>query len=129
MEDLKKYTLLVVDDDETLRSLMEKDFVMRGFNVLTAHNGPSAFELVKSNRIDLVISDIRMPGGDGMSLLKQIKEHIPDMPAVIFVSGYSDVTEAAAISKGAKKLVAKPFDRKFLINCVFEQLGIMRRVS
>jgi CheY-like chemotaxis protein len=124
MEDLKKYTLLIVDDEETLRNAMIFDFKRKGFNVLSAESGAQAFEIVKKNKIHLVVSDMRMPGGDGMSLLENIRAYDPTIPTVIFVTGFADVTEEQAIAKGAKKILSKPFERKVLMDSVLDALGI-----
>ena len=124
MEDLKKYTLLIVDDEEDLREIIVSDFQRKGFNVLSAGNGVQAFELVKVNKVHLVISDMRMPGGDGMSLLEQIRKFDPTIPNVIFMTGFSEVSEAECIAKGAKKVISKPFDRKELFRSVLDALGI-----
>ncbi len=124
MDDLKKYTLLIVDDEEMLRDVLVFEFERKGFTVLSAENGVAAFELVSKNKIDLVISDMRMPEGDGMSLLEKIRKFDSKIPTVIFITGFADVTEAECIAKGAHKVLAKPFNRKELMECVFEALGI-----
>lgn len=121
----KKYTILVVEDEEALREALIFDFKRKGFVVLSADNGTKAFDLVKSNKIDLVVSDIRMPGGDGMSLLEKIREFDPEIPNLIFVTGFSDFSEAECLRKGAKKVVTKPFERKKLMSVVMETLGII----
>lgn len=122
--DFKKYTLLIVDDEDTLRKTIVFDFKRKGFTVLDADNGVKAFELVKQNKVHLVVSDMRMPGGDGMTLLENIRAYDPAIPTVIFVTGFADVTEEQAIAKGARKVLSKPFDRKVLMNSVMESLGI-----
>ena len=124
MADLKKFTVLVVDDDLDLRELMSSIFEDQGFTVLSADSGVSAFELVKVNKIDIVISDMRMPGGDGLSLLEKIRAYDPEIPVVIFVTGYSDVSVTDCITKGAKTVFQKPFNQKDLINSVMSTLGI-----
>src|SRR5689334_18338898 len=108
MEDVKKYTLLIVDDEETLLNTIVFDFKRKGFTVLSADCGDKAFELVKANRIDLVISDIRMPGGDGVSLLEKIRSYDPKIPTVLFLTGFADVTQEECIAKGASKVFSKP---------------------
>lgn len=124
MQDLKKYTILVVDDDKTLREAIAFDFKRKGFNVLVAGSGSTAFEIVKTTKVHLVISDIRMPDGDGLSLLDKIRDFDPSIPQVIFVTGFADTTEANCIARGAKKMISKPFDRKYLMATVFEVLEI-----
>ncbi len=124
MSDFKQYSILIVDDDETLRNALVFEFKRKGFTVLSAENGVQAFELLKANKINLVISDMRMPGGDGMSLLENIRASNPNIPNVIFITGFTDVTEAECLAKGAKKVFSKPFDRKIIMNAVFGILGI-----
>jgi CheY-like chemotaxis protein len=122
--DLKNFTILVVDDEESLRQTIVFDFKRKGFNVLSAENGAQAFELVQTNKIHLVVSDIRMPGGDGVSLLEKIRQYDPSIPVVIFITGFADVTADECISKGAKEVLSKPFDRKALMNSVMQSLSL-----
>lgn len=126
MENYKQYNVLVVDDDETLRNTIILDFKRKGFTVLSAQNGADAFEIVKKNKIHLVVSDMRMPGGDGMGLLENIRNFDSVIPQIIFVTGFADVAEEQALAKGARKILAKPFDRKVLMNCALEYLGIIK---
>ena len=125
MIDIKKYILLIVDDDDALRNTIVFDFKRKGFNVLSADNGASALEIVKQSKIDLVLSDIRMPGGDGMSLLEAIRRIDPKIPVLIFITGFADYTEAQCIAKGAMKVVAKPFDRAALLSSVMGALEVV----
>ena len=124
LEDLKDYTLLVVDDEEMLRKSIVMDLQRKGFTVLSAENGGRALELVKINKVDLVISDVRMPGGDGLKLLEDIRVQAPKLPVFIFLTGYSDIREEDVIAKGATKILAKPFERKVLMALIYQSLGI-----
>ena len=65
-----------------------------------------------------------MPGGDGISPLEKVRAYNPDIPTVIFVTGFSDVSEEECLAKGAKSVLHKPFDRKQLMSLVMETLGI-----
>ncbi len=123
---LKNYTILIVDDDEALRNALVLDYRRKGFTVLSAESGKQAFEIVKNTKIHLVVSDIRMPDGDGMSLLKDIMSNDKTNPIVIFVTGFSDVTEEEALEEGAKEIIAKPFDRLTLMSSVYEALGLAK---
>ena len=124
MNDIRKYKILIVDDEETLRDALVFDFKRRGFTVFSAENAAKAFGIVEENSPDIVISDIRMPGGNGLSLLKKIRERDPDVPVVMFITGFADATEAECLEKGVKKVITKPFDRKVLLEAVYEALGI-----
>lgn len=124
MTDFSKYTILVVDDEESLRETIAFDFQRKGFNVLLAENGKKAFDLCVKNKVDMILSDIRMPGGDGLTLLDEIRKRDPRIPVLILLTGFSDVTEADCIKRGAKTVLSKPFDRKQLMNSVLESLGL-----
>lgn len=124
MIDYKDYTILVVDDDKTMRNTIAFDFKRKGFTVLSASNCDEAFQIIISNKVSLVVSDVWMEGGDGISLLERIRTFNPVIPYVILVTGFADLKEEDVIAKGAKKILVKPFDRKTLICSVLECLGI-----
>lgn len=125
MDDFKKYKILVVDDDDDLREVMFSIFESQGFTVIEADNGVKAYDIVVSQNIDLVVSDIRMPGGDGLTLLQKIRAYNPKIPIVIFVTGFSDVSIADCIKKGAMCVFPKPFNQKELLKSVKSALNIL----
>jgi len=102
--------ILIVDDEPDLREVMTYDLKGEGFQVVEAANGRSAFDLIKAGGIHLVISDVRMPGGDGIELLDNVQKMSAPKPVMIIVSGFSDLTPEMAIQKGAVALMSKPFD-------------------
>lgn len=124
MTDLSKYKLLIVDDDSELREIICSIFEAYGFTVRSAHSGTSAFEIVKKEPIDLIVSDMRMADGDGMMLLEKVREHDPDVPIVIFITGFTDVSKEECLKKGALEVINKPFDRQKLVDRVKTSLGI-----
>jgi DNA-binding NtrC family response regulator len=124
MKCLNEYTVLVVDDDEILRSVIAFNLKKEGFNVYLAEGGMQAFELIKAHKIDIVISDVRMSKGDGISLLNNAQAYNPITPSFIIMTGYSEVNAAEFLTKGAKKVLIKPFKRKDLMSAVFEILEI-----
>ncbi len=103
-----KTKILIVDDEEDLREVLKSSLEMRGFEVLTAKNGKVAFDLIQVSPVDVVISDVRMPGGGGVELLQALRAKDPVNPVVILVSGFSDVTQADALKMGAVALYSKP---------------------
>lgn len=109
-------TVLVVDDDDALREVIVHVLARLHLKTKEASNGKDALEIVKTNQIHIVVSDIKMPGGDGVELLKKIREIDSKMPILIFVSGYCDLSPATAVSLGARRLFEKPFDRSEFIN-------------
>jgi len=110
MSDKQEKIILVVDDDPDIRLVME-DFLMDEYTVLTASDGMEALEIIAENqdRIDLVITDIRMPRMDGMKLLQEIKTNYPEI-GVMMISAYGEISTAVeAIRKGAYDYIPKPF--------------------
>lgn len=129
MPELKKNTILIVDDDENLRKTLVFDFMSRGFNTLEAANGTTAFEIAKTHKVDLVLSDVRMPGGGGIELLNRLKSVDPNFPVVILVTGFADIDPEEAYDKGADAVFAKPFERKKLVEAVHNALLARRKPS
>jgi CheY-like chemotaxis protein len=120
MVDTKNLTILAVDDDDGLREAIVYDFKKAGFKTLEASDGREAFEILSSNKVDLVVTDVRMPNGDGIELLARIRQKSPDFPIVIFVTGFSQLSLEDAYDKGADAVFAKPFNRKALIEAVIK---------
>ncbi len=124
MPDFKNYTILVVDDDPDIRELISAIFLRVGYKTLTADCGLNALEIVNSTSIDVVVTDIRMPNGDGLFLLEKIRTRDPKVPIVFIVTGYSDISESEFISKGATKVFLKPFSQILLVDEVNCSLGL-----
>ncbi|GMU91922.1 MAG: sigma-54-dependent Fis family transcriptional regulator [Candidatus Hydrogenedentota bacterium] len=101
--------MLVVDDEPGMRQILEGAFRERGFDVLTATNGEKGIELVRRQAFDVVITDLKMPGRDGMDLLRAARASDFDSP-VIIVTAYGTIeTAVEAMRLGARDFVAKPF--------------------
>ncbi|MEO5668825.1 MAG: response regulator [Bdellovibrionota bacterium] len=124
MKTPQDFTVLIVDDEELLRESIIFDFKRKGFKVLSAANGTVAFEIFQTNSVDLVLSDIRMPGGDGIFLLKKIHARGGQIPVVIFMTGFSEVAPEDVTALGVRKIITKPFERKELMSMIFEMLGL-----
>lgn len=103
---------LIVDDDNRLRSLLNEALRLIGYKTSVAINGNQALNLLMAARFDIVISDIRMPEMDGITLLREIKANYPQIPVVI-ITGYSHAyTRKKAIDAGADGFLSKPFRLK-----------------
>jgi two-component system, NtrC family, response regulator AtoC len=103
-------TILVVDDDERLRQTLGVLIRNLGHQALTAPDLPAAAELLREREVDLVISDLRMPGGSGLDLLDVASTAAPETP-IIMLTAYGTVETAVhAMRKGAFDYLLKPFD-------------------
>lgn len=112
MENSEPSSILIVDDEPALREVMAIELEMNGYRVLTAPNGRAAFDLLISNRVETVISDVRMPDGDGLELLDRIQAHIKSTGRkirVVLMTGFSGVTREEAKARGAAEVLLKPF--------------------
>ncbi len=106
---MSKARILVVDDEEIVLKSCRKILEGGGHEVFTALSGQEAFNLLKREPIDIVITDIKMPGIDGMQVLERVKTEYPDV-LVIIITGYSTVQSAVqAMKLGAFDYVPKPF--------------------
>jgi two-component system response regulator PilR (NtrC family) len=101
--------ILVVDDDEASRDVLETVLRRKGFNVTTAGNGVEALSRLDAQPVDLVLTDVKMPGMNGLTLLRQIHARAPDT-VVVLIAGYGAINWAIrAIREGAYDYLAKPF--------------------
>ena len=101
--------ILIVDDEEIMRSFLLDVFVDEGYDLDSAANGEEALEKISSNFYQLIITDIRMPGVDGTEVLKKAKEINPQTE-VIIITGYASPQIKQKCQKlGAAYYIAKPF--------------------
>jgi len=113
--------VLLVDDELAQRQLFANALRSRGYYVLQARNGIEALDLAKrAGRLDLVISDVVMPGMKGPELVARLREHFPKV-RVLFVSGLASADEVGG--GGDAQFLQKPFLRRDLLNRVFEVIG------
>lgn len=107
---LKGRTVLVVDDEPDLREMLISELETIPTKTLEAKNGREAINIVKTENIDLVISDIRMPGGNGIEFLDATKKLNLKRPVFLFITAFSDITREEFFAHGAEGLQSKPFD-------------------
>jgi len=110
MTDPKKPQILVVDDEESIREVLQRSLESEGYDCTTASNANEAFGKIGEYSIDLVLTDITMPGETGVDLLKKLRLFNPDT-AVIMVTAVADTqTAIEAMKMGASDYVTKPFN-------------------
>jgi len=111
-----KNRILVVDDDETVRRSYLRSLESVSCQVATASDGEQALQSMEQNPFDVVLLDMRMPGQDGLSVLRTIKQKWPDSEVVI-ITGYPTVDSAKeAVRLGAYDYVSKPVGPQDVIN-------------
>ncbi|WP_066635103.1 sigma-54-dependent transcriptional regulator [Desulfolucanica intricata] len=102
--------ILIIDDEKHMCWALERAMKQEGYQVLTANNGPDGLELLKQEGPSLVILDLRMPGMDGMEVLKCIKEIQPKLPVIILTAHGTIDSAIEAMKNGAIDYLTKPFD-------------------
>ncbi|MEO1227310.1 MAG: sigma-54 dependent transcriptional regulator [Myxococcota bacterium] len=118
MPDVDEQTVLVVDDEANLRKVLSALLRRDGFRVLTAPDGEEAWGLLSDERIDVVLSDLRMPGLDGIQLLERINHRYRGLPVVMLTAHGTVDTAVDAMKLGAFDYLTKPFDRDELRNSI-----------
>ncbi|MDX9896404.1 sigma-54-dependent transcriptional regulator [Desulfofustis limnaeus] len=103
-------TILVVDDEQSMRDFLKIFLSKEGYRVLVAENGDAALAVLAEHPVDLVVSDIRMPGMSGLELLEAIKEKSPDLPMVMITAFASPNDAVQAMKNGAYDYISKPFN-------------------
>ncbi len=101
--------ILIVDDDKSLREFLEIFLASEGFKTEACHDGMTALSILEKGGIDVVLSDIKMPGMDGVSLLKEIKAKWPKIPVILITAFASLDSAIEAMKEGAWDYVTKPF--------------------
>ena len=123
------FTILLVDDEPLMCEILSFELALAGFRVLTTDSGDSAFELCLNNDIDCVISDIRMFGSSGFTLVKNLRLSTKSWLPVILMTGFSDHEADDFMSLGNIELFSKPFSPSDLIMRVQQLLNEDRAAS
>src|SRR3954464_15100165 len=107
--------VLLIDDDASLLDALSLAFEDAGYEVLTAADGQRGLEVVSTKKPDAVISDVNMPGLDGFSLCRKLREEGDGVPLVLLTSRDNEIDEALGLELGADDYVAKPFSVRVLL--------------
>ena len=115
---MNELSILIVEDDQDLLEAICTTVKLSGYKALGASNGTAAIDLLNSQQIGLVISDVQMQPIDGNMLLKRIKETYPDIP-VLLMTAYGEINKAiAAMRAGASDYLLKPFSPDYLLTYI-----------
>ena len=115
-------TILVVDDDEPNRTTLSRILEREGYAVAHANNGREGLEILRSRTIDLVLTDLKMPGMTGIDLLRAIRTVDPDVQVVVMTAFGTVETAVEAMKEGAYDFVTKPIKRLDLTQCIRQAL-------
>ncbi len=111
--------ILVVDDEEIVRSLTVQVLERAGYEVVSVGGAEEALAVVAEEKLDLVVSDVMMPGRTGVELLSELRAERPDLPVVLMTGGSPEPDRTArALEIGASAIVYKPFTHAELRSAV-----------
>lgn len=110
--------LLIVEDDENMNEVLKATLESTGHEVDAAFHGPQAIELCRENQYDLIISDVRLPGMDGVEALEQIRKIRPQVKFIIITGYASEDTPVRAIRQRIDDYLFKPFSLQYLMDSV-----------
>jgi len=119
--------ILVIDDEADIRTILEALLTREGHTVDSTDNGEAGLRLADQNRYDLVISDVLMPGMDGLEVVTRIRQKFPDMRIIVMTGGTAKIDKGMLLSMTqalkAFKVVTKPISFKELKDAVNEILA------
>ena len=121
--------ILIVDDEKHYPMIIGEVLAEEGYRTFTASSGMEALDILNTQLIDLVLSDVKMPGMSGIDLLERIKEIKPDLPVIIMTAFGSVEKAVEAMHKGAYTFILKPFENEALIAHIAKALSMYRIVQ
>ncbi|HEY1327569.1 MAG TPA: response regulator [Casimicrobiaceae bacterium] len=121
-----KATILVVDDEPDVREVLEEYFAAQGYAVIGAESAEAAKASAAQNAVDIALIDINMPGEDGLSLARHLRERYAKLAIVMLTSAGAVVDRVVGLEMGADDYVPKPFDPRELLARV---RSVLRRTS
>ncbi|MFQ5455022.1 MAG: sigma-54-dependent transcriptional regulator [Nitrospirota bacterium] len=119
-------TILVIEDKESMAKMLSQSLTMEGYNVITAADGREGILKVKEKRIDIVITDLKLPKKSGLDVLNFVKRHNSMIP-VILITAYGTIeTAVKAVKEGAYDFITKPFEPDHLLLIIEKALRTQR---
>ncbi|MBA3347477.1 MAG: response regulator [Actinobacteria bacterium] len=116
--------ILVVDDEHLVRNLTVQVLERAGYDVVSASDAQSALALLEDDAVDLVVSDVVMPGLSGVELLNELRDRCPDLPVLLMTGGSPEPERTSrALELGASGIVYKPFSHADLTHAVHTALN------
>lgn len=112
--------ILVIDDDQQVLRLLEVNFEMEGYDVITATNGEDGLAKLKSGKPDAVVCDVMMPGMNGLDVVRTLREDPAnaDLPVIVVSAKAQRSDVETGLDAGADEYVTKPFDPQDLLDAV-----------
>lgn len=121
--------ILIVDDENDLREIVLEEFQLCKWKTFGADSLKAALQVLEKQEVDVVITDIRMPGGKGTDLVVEIKNRMQKPPLMFLCSAFADISAEEARELGAVDLISKPFDIEKVVKQVEKALELERKMN
>jgi excisionase family DNA binding protein len=121
--DTDRPRILVVDDEQAVRDLLVKALSEEDWDVDTAPDGPTAIECMRGTEYDLLITDLRMPGMDGLSVIREARRKSLDMPVIVVTGNSTEASAIEAINLGVTGYLTKPFRMRRAVEIAARAMG------
>jgi DNA-binding response OmpR family regulator len=122
-----KAKILLVDDEASIRHSLGEILHLEGYDVVPAESGEAALEAIQSSPFDLVLLDLKMPGMDGLDVLRHIHKHAPDTKVILLTAHGSLESAVEALRQGAHDYILKPANSRSILNSV--ESALVRRAE
>jgi excisionase family DNA binding protein len=116
--------ILVVDDEASIRDLLSKTLAMSDYDVDVAADGRTAIDRMRLSNYDLLITDVRMPGMDGLTVIREARRYKASLPVIVITGFSTESTAIEALNLGVAGYLTKPFQRRHVLSKVARALGL-----
>ncbi|MGE4055172.1 MAG: response regulator [Vicinamibacterales bacterium] len=116
--------ILVVDDEASIRDLLSKTLAMSDYDVDVAADGRTAVDRMRLNNYDLLVTDVRMPGMDGLTVIREARRYKANLPVIVITGFSTEATAIDALNLGVAGYLTKPFQRRQVLSKVARALGL-----
>jgi len=114
---------MIIEDDEAMRSLLEDFFEEEGFETDSASNGADALRILSKDHLDLIVTDIRMPGLTGLDILPGLRRLKPETPIIVMTAFGSEEVRRRSLERGATTYLEKPIHLSQLRTLIHEMIS------
>lgn len=110
------FSILVVDDNPSMASILADILDVKGFTVHAANSGAEALEILRDHPIDILLTDVKMPGMNGVELCRETRKRHPNITAILMTAYAADDLIHQGLAEGIKTVLSKPIDIDFVVN-------------
>ena len=122
-------TILLVEDRDSMRQMLAQTLEAEGYTVITAKDGREGIQKVREQRVDLVLTDLKLPYKGGLDVLEAVKTHCPSVPVIVMTAFGTIETAVDAVKQGADDFLTKPIEPEHLLLRVGKALEKQRLVT